>query len=64
MRGCLASLDTAEPSLGMVGPSRKHHHPHRKAQFRVFNLGNTQPVKVSDFVGILEQHLGVAAKRR
>ncbi|CAI5520180.1 unnamed protein product [Closterium sp. Naga37s-1] len=51
VRGCVASLDTAAPSTGSGGKKK------RKAPMRVFNLGNTQPVKVGEFVGILEKHL-------
>ncbi|KAJ0483686.1 putative UDP-glucuronate 4-epimerase [Helianthus annuus] len=36
----------------------------RNAQFRIFNLGNTSPVPVSDLVSILEKLLKVKAKRR
>ncbi|KAH7295257.1 hypothetical protein KP509_27G040000 [Ceratopteris richardii] len=57
VKGCVASLDTALPSTGSSGKKRK------KAQFRIFNLGNTQPVKVGDFVSILEKHLKKKAKR-
>eukprot|EP00897_Mesotaenium_endlicherianum_P007518 jgi/Mesen1/6795/ME000035S06174 len=57
VKGCIGSLDTAEPSTGSGGKKRK------KAQLRVFNLGNTQPVKVGDFVGILEKHLKKKAVR-
>ncbi|CAI5470548.1 unnamed protein product [Closterium sp. Yama58-4] len=56
VKGCVASLDTALPSVGSKGKRRK-------AQFRVYNLGNTQPVKVGDFVSILEKHLQVNAIR-
>lgn len=57
VKGCTASLDTALPSTGSDGKKRK------KAQFRIFNLGNTQPVKVGDFVSILEKHLKKKARR-
>ena len=57
VKGCLGALDTAEPSVG--GGRRRKHKP----QLRVFNLGNTQPVKVGDFVGILEKHLKIKANR-
>lgn len=57
VKGCVASLDTALPSTGSYGNKR------RKAQFRIFNLGNTQPVKVGDFVSILEKHLKKKAIR-
>eukprot|EP00246_Nothoceros_aenigmaticus_P013486 TRINITY_DN4673_c0_g1_i1.p1 TRINITY_DN4673_c0_g1~~TRINITY_DN4673_c0_g1_i1.p1 ORF type:complete len:448 (+),score=67.62 TRINITY_DN4673_c0_g1_i1:339-1682(+) len=57
VKGCLASLDTAQPSTGSGGKKRS------KAQFRVFNLGNTQPVKVGDFVSILERLLKKKAIR-
>lgn len=58
VKGCVASLDTALPSTGSGGRKR------RKAQFRIFNLGNTQPVKVGDFVSILEKHLKKKAIRK
>eukprot|EP00271_Cylindrocystis_brebissonii_P011523 TRINITY_DN29366_c0_g1_i1.p1 TRINITY_DN29366_c0_g1~~TRINITY_DN29366_c0_g1_i1.p1 ORF type:complete len:354 (+),score=46.34 TRINITY_DN29366_c0_g1_i1:670-1731(+) len=63
VRGCLGALDTATPSTGGrgAGGSGKKR---KKAQLRVFNLGNTQPVKVGDFVSILERHLGIRAKRQ
>ncbi|MCO5609253.1 hypothetical protein L7F22_063477 [Adiantum nelumboides] len=58
VKGCVASLDTALPSTGSGGRKR------RKAQFRIFNLGNTQPVNVGDFVSILEKHLKKKAIRK
>mmetsp|Transcript_28729 Transcript_28729/g.39698 ORF Transcript_28729/g.39698 Transcript_28729/m.39698 type:complete len:456 (-) Transcript_28729:109-1476(-) len=48
--GCVAALDRAPPSTPGVRNT-------------VYNLGNTHPVNVSDFVGILETHLGKEAKR-
>ncbi|CAI5505816.1 unnamed protein product, partial [Closterium sp. Naga37s-1] len=58
VKGCVAALDTATPSVGVVTQGKK-----RRAQFRVFNLGNTQPVKVTDFVKLLEKHLETRAIR-
>ncbi|XP_042515912.1 UDP-glucuronate 4-epimerase 3-like [Macadamia integrifolia] len=57
VKGCLASLDTAEKSTGSGGKKRG------PAQLRVFNLGNTSPVPVTDLVRILEKLLKVKAKR-
>ncbi|KAL2511446.1 UDP-glucuronate 4-epimerase 3 [Abeliophyllum distichum] len=57
VKGCLAALDTAEKSTGSGG---KKSGP---AQLRVYNLGNTSPVPVSDLVSILERLLKVTAKR-
>ncbi|CAI9781591.1 unnamed protein product [Fraxinus pennsylvanica] len=57
VKGCLAALDTAEKSTGSGG---KKSGP---AQLRVYNLGNTSPVPVSDLVSILERLLKVKAKR-
>ncbi|KAF2282673.1 hypothetical protein P3X46_014650 [Hevea brasiliensis] len=57
VKGCLASLDTAEKSTGSGGKKKG------PAQLRVFNLGNTSPVPVTDLVGILERLLKVKAKR-
>ncbi|GKC49637.1 NAD-dependent epimerase/dehydratase [Tanacetum coccineum] len=57
VKGCLGALDTAEKSTGSGGKKRG------PAQLRVFNLGNTSPVPVSDLVSILERLLKVKAKR-
>ncbi|KAF3505698.1 hypothetical protein F2Q69_00002284 [Brassica cretica] len=57
VKGCLGALDTAEKSTGTGGKKRG------PAQLRVFNLGNTSPVPVSDLVSILERQLKVKAKR-
>ncbi|CAA3002629.1 UDP-glucuronate 4-epimerase 3 [Olea europaea subsp. europaea] len=57
VKGCLAALDTAEKSTGSGGKKS------RPAQLRVYNLGNTSPVPVSDLVGILERLVKVKAKR-
>ncbi|CAA2957553.1 UDP-glucuronate 4-epimerase 3 [Olea europaea subsp. europaea] len=57
VKGCLAALDTAEKSTGSGG---KKSGP---AQLRIYNLGNTSPVPVSDLVSILERLLKVKAKR-
>ncbi|CAH1412134.1 UDP-glucuronate 4-epimerase 3 [Lactuca sativa] len=58
VKGCLGALDTAEKSTGSGGKKKG------PAQLRVFNLGNTSPVPVSDLVSILEKLLKVKAKRR
>ncbi|PSS21578.1 UDP-glucuronate 4-epimerase [Actinidia chinensis var. chinensis] len=57
VKGCLAALDTAEKSTGSGGKKK------RSAQLRVYNLGNTSPVPVSNLVSILERLLKVKAKR-
>ena len=57
MKGCLGSLDTTEKSTGSGGKKKG------SAQLRVFNLGNTSPVPVTDLVSILERLLKVKAKR-
>ncbi|KAF5775765.1 putative UDP-glucuronate 4-epimerase [Helianthus annuus] len=54
-KGCLGALDTAEKSTGSGGKKKG------AAQFRIFNLGNTMPVPVSDLASILEK-LKVKAK--
>ncbi|MFS7925540.1 putative UDP-glucuronate 4-epimerase [Helianthus anomalus] len=55
VKGCLGALDTAEKSTGSGGKKKG------AAQFRIFNLGNTMPVPVSDLASILEK-LKVKAK--
>ncbi|KAJ0478847.1 putative UDP-glucuronate 4-epimerase [Helianthus annuus] len=50
--------NTAEKSTGSGGKKKG------AAQFRIFYLGNTSPVPVSDLVSILEKLLKVKAKRR
>lgn len=57
VKGCLAALDTAEKSTGSGGKKKG------PAQLRVYNLGNTSPVPVTDLVSILERLLKVKAKR-
>ncbi|KAF9616706.1 hypothetical protein IFM89_031723 [Coptis chinensis] len=57
VKGCLASLDTAEKSTGSGGKKKG------PAQLRVFNLGNTSPVPVTKLVSILERLLKVKANR-
>lgn len=57
VKGCVASLDTAERSTGSGG---KKTGP---AQLRIFNLGNTSPVTVPTLVDILEKYLNMKAIR-
>jgi UDP-glucuronate 4-epimerase len=49
--GCVGALDH-------IGPSSK------PAPYKLYNLGNRNPVKVSEFVDILEEHLGKKAIRK
>ncbi|XP_058763864.1 UDP-glucuronate 4-epimerase 5-like [Vicia villosa] len=58
VKGCLGALDTAKKSTGSGGKKKG------SAQFRVFNLGNTSPVPVSELVAILEKLLKVKAKKK
>ncbi|URD95145.1 RmlD substrate binding domain [Musa troglodytarum] len=58
VKGCVASLDTAEKSTGSGGRKRG------PAQYRIYNLGNTSPVTVPALVNILERHLKVKAKKK
>ncbi|TKY55379.1 UDP-glucuronate 4-epimerase 3 [Spatholobus suberectus] len=58
VKGCLGALDTAKKSTGSGGKKKG------PAQFRVFNLGNTSPVPVSELVAILEKLLKVKAKKK
>jgi len=53
--GCISALDTAQPSQG--------RRRGRRPPVRVFNLGNANPVSVATLVSILEDELGVKAKR-
>ncbi|XP_058104622.1 UDP-glucuronate 4-epimerase 3-like [Magnolia sinica] len=57
VKGCLASLDTAKKSTGNGGKKKG------PAQLRVFNLGNTSPVPVTELVSILERLLKVKANK-
>ncbi|CAJ1943518.1 unnamed protein product [Sphenostylis stenocarpa] len=58
VKGCLGALDTAKKSTGSGGKKKG------PAQLRVFNLGNTSPVPVSELVAILEKLLKVKAKKK
>ena len=57
IRGCVAALDTAQPSTGSGGRKKG------PAQLRTFNLGNTQPVSVPRMVTLLEKQLKMKAKK-
>ncbi|KAK8615052.1 hypothetical protein V6N13_068838 [Hibiscus sabdariffa] len=57
VKGCLAALDTAKKSTGSGGKKKG------PAQLRVYNLGNTSPVPVSELVRILERLLKIKVKR-
>ncbi|PNX99819.1 UDP-glucuronate 4-epimerase 3-like protein [Trifolium pratense] len=59
VKGCLGALDTAKKSTGVGGNKKKGN-----AQFRIFNLGNTSPVPVTELVDILERLLKVKVKRK
>jgi UDP-glucuronate 4-epimerase len=58
VKGCLGALDTAKKSTGVGGKKKGN------AQFRIFNLGNTSPVPVTELVDILERLLKVKVKRK
>ncbi|OIW10818.1 hypothetical protein TanjilG_27764 [Lupinus angustifolius] len=58
VKGCLSALDTAKKSTGSGGKKKGN------AQFRIYNLGNTSPVPVTELVTILEKLLKVKAKRK
>ncbi|TYI68730.1 hypothetical protein E1A91_D08G108400v1 [Gossypium mustelinum] len=57
IEGCLGSLDTSGTSTGSGGKKRG------PAPYRIFNLGNTSPVRVPELENILERHLKLKAKR-
>eukprot|EP01018_Ginkgo_biloba_P014710 Gb_17539 [translate_table: standard] len=57
VKGCVASLDTAQNSTGSGGKKKG------PAQFRIYNLGNTSPVSVPTLVSILERLLKAKAKK-
>ncbi|MED6135929.1 UDP-glucuronate 4-epimerase 5 [Stylosanthes scabra] len=58
VKGFLGALDTAKKSTGSGGKKKG------PAQLRVFNLGNTSPVPVTELVAILERLLKVKAKKK
>ncbi|XP_078443880.1 UDP-D-glucuronate 4-epimerase 1 [Wolffia australiana] len=57
VKGCVAALDTAGRSTGAAGKKKG------AAPYRIYNLGNTQPVTVPALVSILEKHLRLKAKK-
>ncbi|XP_047342408.1 UDP-glucuronate 4-epimerase 2-like [Impatiens glandulifera] len=58
VKGCLAAVDTSKKSTGSGGKKKG------AAQLRIFNLGNTSPVPVSNLVSILEKLLKVKARKK
>ncbi|XP_020571472.1 LOW QUALITY PROTEIN: UDP-glucuronate 4-epimerase 6-like, partial [Phalaenopsis equestris] len=59
VKGCLGALDTAGKSTGTAGGGRKSG----PAPLRIYNLGNTSPVPVTELVSILERLLSMKAKK-
>ncbi|XP_031473081.1 UDP-glucuronate 4-epimerase 1-like [Nymphaea colorata] len=57
VRGCIAALDKAGKSTGSGGKKKG------KANYKIYNLGNTSPLGVPTLVNILERHLRVKARR-
>lgn len=57
VKGCLGSLDTSGKSTGSGGKKSG------AAPYRIFNLGNTNPVTVPTLVEILEHQLKLKAKK-
>ncbi|WP_068808595.1 NAD-dependent epimerase [Thauera phenolivorans] len=62
VEGVIRTLDrVAEPDPGF---DADHPHPGRgKAPFRVFNIGNHDPVELMDFVAAIEDALGRTAEK-
>ncbi len=62
VEGVIRVLDrvaTADPAF-----DADHPHPGRgKAPFRVFNIGNHDPVELLDYIGAIEQSLGITAEK-
>ena len=57
VKGCVAALDTSARSTGSGGKKRG------PAPYRIYNLGNTNPVTVPALVSILEKHLRLKSKK-
>ncbi len=59
---CVARVVFSSPEVhsgeGPPGPSRS-----RTAPYRIYNIGNDQPVTLLDFIGVIEGALGVEAKQ-
>ncbi|GAB2300901.1 UDP-glucuronate 4-epimerase 3 [Dionaea muscipula] len=65
VKGCLGALDTAEKSTGSGGGGGGGGKKGTAAaQYRIFNLGNTSPVGVSELVNVLESLLKVKANKK
>lgn len=52
-------LATANASFNTDNPNPSSSH----APYRIFNIGNNQPVKLMDFIGFIEQSIGKVAKK-
>jgi UDP-glucuronate 4-epimerase len=60
--GVVRTLDkpaTAEPGFDPANPNPSTSH----APYRVFNIGNSQPVALMDFIGCIEEALGMKAEK-
>ncbi len=62
VEGVMRVLDkpaTANPDYDSANPDPLTS----KAPYRIFNIGNNQPIKLMDFIAALEQALGVVAQK-
>ncbi len=51
------------PVSGMSFSSKISDSGHSSAPWKIYNIGNNQPVKLMDFINILEKNLGKLAKK-
>jgi UDP-glucuronate 4-epimerase len=62
VEGVLRVLD--KPASADVNFDAQHPTPASShAPYRVFNIGNSQPEKLLDFIGYIEQAIGIEAKK-
>ncbi|HLR46302.1 MAG TPA: NAD-dependent epimerase, partial [Deinococcales bacterium] len=61
--GVVATIDRpAEPDPGWTGEQPDPATSY--APYRLYNIGNSEPVKLLDFIGMFERKLGVEAKKK
>ena len=63
VEGVIRVLDTV-PQLNPVWSGRKPDPGTSKAPYRIYNIGNNQPVELLEFISVLENCLGRKANKR
>ena len=64
VEGVVRALDHAGRAGSRLRPANGRTRARRNAPYRVYNIGNDQPVELMRFIELLEQNLGCKVEKR